>query len=318
MHSFVLAITTYNRIAYLKDCIESWLKTRSDSNAWVLIVADDGSVDGSLEYIENLSLHNTEVVVIKNKRIGVHQQVNTIIKKLEELDYDFCFKVDDDIFFKEKGWDLAYFSTAMNTGFHHLVFCDENWCAEQFLEQPKRKAELVGRLDYLNVHGFFYTISPQVIRRVGYFDIENFGFRGMGHVDYTVRCARAGFTDLQTPWDIKESNKYLTTSKKDYRSALPSVQIAAYDEMNRKRKEKVIQDINRLYIAFQKINERIFTDFKNELIEALSYKVEKFEAENEEMKAWYVNELHKTQEWYQKKLNKLPTWYVSIGNKFFK
>ena len=44
----------------------------------------------------------------------------------------------------------------------------------------------------LHAHGFFYTFSPEVIKKVGSMDTQSFGFRGMGHVDFSMRCARAG------------------------------------------------------------------------------------------------------------------------------
>ena len=86
---FILAITTFNRLNYLKNCIQSWENTRSHDFNWKLVVADDGSEDGTIAYLESLKIENIEVVVIKNKRLGVHQQMNTVLNYLETIDYDF-------------------------------------------------------------------------------------------------------------------------------------------------------------------------------------------------------------------------------------
>jgi len=51
----VLGITTYNRCDYLRACLESFLQTRNANHEWVVIVADDGSTDDTLEYLENLN-----------------------------------------------------------------------------------------------------------------------------------------------------------------------------------------------------------------------------------------------------------------------
>ncbi len=204
---FTLAITTFNRLNYLKACLDSWIQTRSIDVDWTLIIADDGSDDGTTDYLDSLKIKNAKVVVIKNKRLGVHQQMNTILNYLETIDYDFCFKIDDDIAFLKTGWDKLYYEAAIKTGNHHLVFCDENWCKEQFLDKPKIERVLNGRVPMLHTHGFFYTLTPHVIEKVGFMDVESFGFRGMGHVDYTIRCARAGFTNHEfTPWDVPNSN----------------------------------------------------------------------------------------------------------------
>ena len=44
---FTLAITTFNRLNYLKACLDSWIQTRSIDVDWTLIIADDGSDDGT-------------------------------------------------------------------------------------------------------------------------------------------------------------------------------------------------------------------------------------------------------------------------------
>ena len=105
MKNFVIAITTYNRVEYLKKCIHTWVETKNNNVSWVLVVADDGSTDGTLDYLSSLNIENTTIVILQNNRLGVHQQMNTILSSLENTEYDFCFKVDDDITFLKPGWD---------------------------------------------------------------------------------------------------------------------------------------------------------------------------------------------------------------------
>ena len=56
----VLGITTYNRCDYLQACLESFLQTRNTDHEWVVIVADDGSTDDTLEYLENLNFSSRD------------------------------------------------------------------------------------------------------------------------------------------------------------------------------------------------------------------------------------------------------------------
>jgi glycosyltransferase involved in cell wall biosynthesis len=167
MKKFILAITTYNRINYLKDCLDSWDSTRSLQNSWTVIVADDGSSDGTLKYLQTKQFNNCDVILLQNNRIGVHQQTNTIIEKLETLPFDMCFKIDDDLLFLKEGWDILYYKTAIETNCPHLVFCDRSWSSEQLLKTPKENNTLVGSVSKLNVHGFFYTLTLPVIKTVG-------------------------------------------------------------------------------------------------------------------------------------------------------
>jgi len=56
----VLAVTTWNRLDFLQSFLKSFFDTRSLRYDWVLIVADDGSTDGTIEYLENLRITQGE------------------------------------------------------------------------------------------------------------------------------------------------------------------------------------------------------------------------------------------------------------------
>ncbi|MFT6947576.1 MAG: glycosyltransferase involved in cell wall biosynthesis [Vicingaceae bacterium] len=313
---FILSVTTFNRINYLKSCINSWVDTRSENETWKLLIADDGSTDGTLNYLDQLSIDNCEIITIKNNRIGVHQQMNTILHRLETISFDMCFKVDDDITFLKKGWDYLYLEQAIKTGYDHLVFCDTNWCTEQQIKEPIQEGGLIARTFIKNAHGFFYTITPQILKKVGYFDADSFGFRGMGHVDFTMRCARAGFTSTNGPWDIVDSNNYICASKENYQSVLKLSAITAYDEYNRVEKEEIINQVDRIYIPLKKIDRFIYNSFQDELILALTNKVQNFEKEKGKEIYWYKNEIHKIKNWYESQYDHLPNWFVKIGKLF--
>ena len=98
----VLGITTYNRCDYLQACLESFLQTRNTDHEWVVIVADDGSTDDTLEYLENLNFPH-EIHIIKNNRRYAGGQTNTIFELSQKISFDIGFKVDDDLVFKKKG-----------------------------------------------------------------------------------------------------------------------------------------------------------------------------------------------------------------------
>jgi glycosyltransferase involved in cell wall biosynthesis len=316
MKNLVLAITTFNRKDYLKSCVESFMATRNSSYLWTLVIADDGSTDGTLEFINELEYADTEIIVIANNRIGVHQQMNSILSTLENIDYDFCFKSDDDITFFKSGWDDLYYKTAIESGCHHLVFCDQNWCSEQLLDTKVKSQNLIGAVPMLHAHGFFYTFTPQVVEKVGFMDVDTFGYRGMGHVDYTMRCARAGFTNIDTPWDVINSNSYISATKQNYHSVIPNGTTSVYDAFNRDRKEKIILQKNRIYVKNQEIDSALYSKFKDELVLALSNKVIHFEKEKEELISWYETEIKKISSWYLSQYKHLPKWYLKLGKLF--
>ena len=92
----IYMITTYNRVNLLKTTINSWENTRNKYYKWTLIIADDGSDDGTLQYIETLKFSNVDIILVKNSRRGVHYQTNTLIQVAARLTFDFGFKSDED------------------------------------------------------------------------------------------------------------------------------------------------------------------------------------------------------------------------------
>ena len=54
--------------------------------------------------------------------------------------------------------------------------------------------------------GCFYTLTPKLIERLGFFDESSFPVRGHSHVDYTMRACRCEANDGQFLFDMNNSN----------------------------------------------------------------------------------------------------------------
>lgn len=228
----LVGIKTFNRIEYLKECIQSLCRTACQVYFDIVIaVADDGSTDGTIEYLEELDVA-FELHVIKNQRAYVSGQFNSLVRLGKELDVDFYIVIDDDVYFKRNGWMRGYFEAATRSGFHHL--CHFNLphfrqISEKTLESfpPRRREHKQFPLEsYSAVRramGALFTLTPAVVEKVGFADEVNFFVRGGWHGDYSARCCRAGFNELERFWDWKNSNEFLelqNTRETVYRSAI--------------------------------------------------------------------------------------------------
>jgi len=250
----VLAITTYNRCAYLRQCIKTWVDTRSPDVSWRLIVADDGSTDSTLNFISSLHIPDTTIDIIKNNRDGVHHQTNTILKCLDNSKFDLCFKVDDDVYFEYPSWDMLYYKAILDSGYEHLCLYDPTW------KHAKTKVDhgaLVGLTDATSVMGCFFTLTQNIINKVGFFDTKQFGKSGLGHTDYTARCCRAGFNEYSAPLDVRGSYKFIRLqSRENYR---PAVSMAIRNKENTEevlqRKLTLVQNQKRMYVQYWNPNE---------------------------------------------------------------
>ena len=154
----VIAITTINRWNYLEQLLESWLSTRNESYNWTVIVADDGSTDGTIENFINLNLPNTKVVLLQNSGGGIAVQTNSIFNYVMSLKNkpQIIFSSDDDIFFKKRGWDSLYLEAVRNTGYDHLVHFNPDWKPAIHEERlTKNGIELTSLTDAISCMGCF-------------------------------------------------------------------------------------------------------------------------------------------------------------------
>jgi len=247
---FVLAITTYNRLDYLRSCVESFLQTRSHAFDWQLIIADDGSKDGTKEYLTQIEKKH-KAIIIHNDRTHIHHQVNTILQRLSTMSFDLCFKCDDDVAFLQKGWDELYWDTIDRTGYAHLIFYDKHWQPYANRSQVLKFGKLVSNCSAEQIQGAFYTITPEMIDRVGYFDTQQFGASGLGHVDFSFRSCRAGFNVLAHPFDVENSNDYLQLQAvHSYTSAISLKQKIEQNDSEILDRKRQLLRMGRLYIPY--------------------------------------------------------------------
>ncbi|MFT4535527.1 MAG: glycosyltransferase involved in cell wall biosynthesis [Saprospiraceae bacterium] len=270
--NLIFAVTTYNRLGYLKKCVTSFLQTRNETYSWQLIIADDNSTDGTKEYLDTLE-KEYDAIIIRNNRASIHHQVNTILKTLSNMTFDICFKSDDDIEFLQKGWDDLYFSTMLRTNYDHLIFYDKSWLPHANLSRPIISGNLISNCIPKRIQGAFYTITPEVIDKVGYFDEQQFGASGLGHIDYSFRCCRAGFNVLSSPFDVMNSNQLIQLqSVHSYVSATSSKKKVNANSKSKNAKKEHLLKMDRLYIPYNENTNKNAQSVDHLALESKEYK----------------------------------------------
>ena len=211
---FILGITTFQRLSYLKQLISTWEQTKSD-NEWKLIIADDGSDSKVMEFFQDISKKDKdyELTIIKCKDVGVHNLTNAIFKEIDGTGFDMCFKIDNDIYFKKPGWDLKYYNSAMKSGFHHLLYNRNPHDEKELTITVNKKSIRMKGIPMM--YGCFYTVTQKILDEIGYFDIKNFDKAVYGHWDYSIRCCNAGFNKIEEQYDIGGSKSYVEMQGKD-------------------------------------------------------------------------------------------------------
>lgn len=91
MRTISVVVPTYNRRPFLKECMDNILAQTCQPSE--IIIVDDCSTDGSMEYIEELygSLENVQILYIRNdSRIGLAASVNVGVSSAQGEIVAFC------------------------------------------------------------------------------------------------------------------------------------------------------------------------------------------------------------------------------------
>ena len=122
---------------------------------------------------------------------------------------------NDDIRFLKPGWDEEYHTAMLESGFDHLVYFNSEWKSATHATGSPRSNNLFSHCSAREAMGCFYTLTPRLIEKLGFFDEKEFPVRGHSHVDYTIRACRAEANDLQYLYDFRDSNKFIGMVMRD-------------------------------------------------------------------------------------------------------
>ena len=86
-----IVVVTYNRLALLKEAIDS-LRNQTYLNRDIVVV-NNGSTDGTLEWLNS----QKDLIVITQQNLGGAGGFFTGMKYVAEHDYDYCWIMDDDV-----------------------------------------------------------------------------------------------------------------------------------------------------------------------------------------------------------------------------
>jgi hypothetical protein len=190
-----IIILTYNQLAYTKKTLES---VKKYTNNYELIIVDNNSTDGTVEYLKGLS----NIRLIENKEnkgfaYGCNQGVNV-------SSGNYVLFLNSDVIVTENWLDnmLKYFSGNVGivgpvsnyiSGPQLIDFPDiedENFI--QFKAKTIYKNNMGKGFYFPRIVGFCMLVGRKVIDKIGGFD-ERFGIGNFEDDDFCLRSQIAGF-----------------------------------------------------------------------------------------------------------------------------
>lgn len=185
-----IGLITYNRINHLQNCIERIKKLTTIP--YILIVADDGSKDGSA----NWCTQNGIAVISGTNRGVVWNKNRAIYAFMQYTDVDCFVLIEEDCWPASKTWAQEWFEAAYY--WDHINFAHPQTIVAKGSSvikggrgtpsDPYRSTLVTGQCTGCSRHG---------IDIVGYLDTRFRGY-GYGHVEWTRRFLRAGLGKKQS------------------------------------------------------------------------------------------------------------------------
>jgi glycosyltransferase involved in cell wall biosynthesis len=174
-------VITYNRCDVLRDTI-ALIRALTPHRPTSLVVADDGSTDGTLEM-----LHQAGVPYVTGRNAGVAWNKNRALFFLAEIARcDVVILLEDDTQPTRFGWEAPWIAGAERFG--HVNIALDHF-SEHYLYGSGTVADPIGsRLISAQCAAF----SWESLRYAGYFDSR---FKGYGHehVEHSIRMVRCGY-----------------------------------------------------------------------------------------------------------------------------
>ena len=193
-----IGILTYNRVGKLRQAIDA--VRQLTSSPFELVIADDGSVDGTAEY-----LANSGIARITGRNMGVCWNKNRLLYYMTNvLACDVVLLLEDDCYPTEYGWERAW---AEAVGLHGHMNYAGGWFKDFFIGGSGTPDDpFISKM----ISGQCVGYSRKAIQQVGFFDTRFRGYE-IGHVEHSWRMARAGYGGYMDPEDY-ENPRYLLLS----------------------------------------------------------------------------------------------------------
>lgn len=177
-----MVIATFNRLFYTKVCIPNIIETASSTIPYMLTVIDNGSTDGTPDYLKELfeakKIHN---LLLLKENIGVSKAHNIGWKLFNDI--DIYGKIDNDVLFLKNNWldDIVnVLDNAPELGVLGYNVEDKN------IYSVTNNGKVSYRRKYGNIGGCCYFVPKHVHEKIGFW-CENYDLYGEEDADYSAR-----------------------------------------------------------------------------------------------------------------------------------
>lgn len=204
MKKIAIIILTWNGLELTKKCIESLLASRLP-DATRIVVVDNGSVDGTQEYLKTI---NNLILIENGYNMGYSKAVNIGIKSLKDSDYDIVL-LNNDVEIIQEDWliklqEHCYSDNDIGIGGVKILKSDLNviqHCGAYMPIETYWGQQIAGNENDINQYDGLYDVESvvfacayikrSVILEIGVLWEDLFAY--FEDTDYCLRAKKCGF-----------------------------------------------------------------------------------------------------------------------------
>ncbi|MBR4742202.1 MAG: glycosyltransferase family 2 protein [Desulfovibrio sp.] len=184
-----IGLVTWNRLDLTKICLTSLLE--NTKGLYHLTIVDNGSTDGTQEYLKGYSKHYTNIQIhCLRRNMGVAVASNLAWDEAAEADY--FIKIDNDVEFLDPLWmERLVHMLQNNSKIGPVGYKLCSWHTGKSITLDDGSSALA----IPSVNGACICISSAMHREVGFWN-ESYGQYGLEDLDYNCRATVAGYTPV--------------------------------------------------------------------------------------------------------------------------
>jgi glycosyltransferase involved in cell wall biosynthesis len=227
-----LGLITCNRPHFFKNAYQSlWEPALTEEGVNYILTVDELVVvnDGedipvipytdpdnqTLDLQHDLATHKNIYYIKNKKNLGVGKSKNIALKKLLNLNCDYIFLMEDDMYIKNPNIFNQYIHAYETTGIHHFMFGYHGPANKNGISggnpHPRKIIDYGNDLKIaLNLHcvGAFCFYTKECLEKIGLYD-ENY-INAYEHVDHSYKLAKEKYCTPYWWWpDLANSCEYI-------------------------------------------------------------------------------------------------------------
>lgn len=215
-----ITILSFNRFIYLKNTVESLLKSIIDRESVEIIIVDNGSKDESPKYIRELIENKTiDRAILFKENQGISKGYNSGFA-ISDPQSKYLIKLDCDVIIHNEGWLEEMdqiFKEDNSIGL--LMLFQENHPTMKNCKKTEYNGRTFISLEEIVVGSACFTIPRHIINQIGYFFEEHDYTLFYDDIDYYIRIEL-----------INKKGFYLLSHTSSYQEHLDETIYKKYDQ----------------------------------------------------------------------------------------